>query len=874
MSVTALAGLVRERAGQPNPVDPATDPDLRDRLTTLLSRVLLDLGTSGTPDAALLRTLADLHWTCAAGDADIVARPGLALYAAIPAPDVPAPVWAALQRVESALRIPLRAGLAAMRGYQRTGDPEALRHGLFWMLHTALAPTGPRHHSYALSNLHQCFAGLARDDGDIGLLDLAIAFGRIAADALPSGDTVTTSLLCSLSETLRDRYEHRGVLADLDEAVAFGERGVAGPAADATQLGVSLATVSIALHDRWVETGDQEDLTRALAASRRAMRVMPPEAPERGRVLVNALAVFGQAAHTGMSADGFRTVLLIGGRALDELGPSSPHRPIVLGTLADIRILRHLHERRPADLNGAVRLARAAVAGIDVTDRHAGRLRATLARALHRRHQATGRIEDLDEAVAVLSHTGAAPPGELGEVLRSRFTATGDTADIDASIAVHRRALESSGPGDRARFGRLLNLGGALHARHRYGRDSAGLDEAIDVYRAALAGLGEHDVNRVTALVNLAEALLSRFTLSGDLTDLTTAVVLCRAAVAQAPQWHPERPLFLSNLGNLLRTRHDVTGQAADLDEAISAGRDAVAAAGTVRSDRGQYLHNLGIALVRSYKRDGDGDTLAEAVTCLHEAGRAAPGQAVDRALYRGSLAGALLTRFERGGDTADLTVALDQLRHAVEETAPAPHHQALHLCNLAAAVHMARDRPEVTVPEDTLILAERAVAASPPGTPHHARSLTALGRALWNRPDPDRARAVDCWRAVTGTAAASVAERFEAARLWVTAASTGEAETAIPAFAATVDLLPEFVWHGLDRETRERHLTTVQGLGTGAAAFALRAGRVEDAVTWLEQSRNVLWGQMLQLRDDHAGLRRARPGLATRLDALRVLLD
>jgi hypothetical protein len=53
-----------------------------------------------------------------------------------------------------------------------------------------------------------------------------------------------------------------------------------------------------------------------------------------------------------------------------------------------------------------------------------------------------------------------------------------------------------------------------------------------------------------------------------------------------------------------------------------------------------------------------------------------------------------------------------------------------------------------------------------------------------------------------------------------------------------------------------------------------MEAGLAEEAVEVLELSRSVLWSQLLDLRSDLNTLRDAYPGHASRLEAIRAVID
>lgn len=82
-------------------------------------------------------------------------------------------------------------------------------------------------------------------------------------------------------------------------------------------------------------------------------------------------------------------------------------------------------------------------------------------------------------------------------------------------------------------------------------------------------------------------------------------------------------------------------------------------------------------------------------------------------------------------------------------------------------------------------------------------------------------------------------------------AAAIDDWVSATEGFATAVELLPRVVWRAAAREDKEDRLVRYGEVGVDAAASWVAAGRAEEAVTWLEQSRAVLWGQALDLQAD-----------------------
>lgn len=101
--------------------------------------------------------------------------------------------------------------------------------------------------------------------------------------------------------------------------------------------------------------------------------------------------------------------------------------------------------------------------------------------------------------------------------------------------------------------------------------------------------------------------------------------------------------------------------------------------------------------------------------------------------------------------------------------------------------------------------------------------------------------------------------------------------DSAITGYTVASDLLHRVAWRGLERADRERALARWSGLPGDMAACALAGDLGDRAVELLENSRAVLWTQMLDMRADLSQNSTRAPALETilaRLEAIRTALD
>ena len=532
------------------------------------------------------------------------------------------------------------------------------------------------------------------------------------------------------------------------------------------------------------------------------------------------------------------------------LTPSTHPEHARLQSLLDCTLLlRFRAERRPEDLERAVAAARAALATAQAGNPSVPGYRYNLALDLHTRYEHCRNPADLDEASAAL-HAALTPPPrdtqmhvrllvERATVQRLGHQATSRLEDLDAAVASAQAALRLAQADPPLRAAALCELSDDLFARAERTNDLDDTEQAVTAGRAAVAAAHAAGSALATAhsLVTLAGALRLRAARFVDAESSGEAADALATADQILGPHYPDRSSLLLDLASVLGSRAGGSS-VAELDRALAATRQA-----------------------EPLLRAGD-----PRLTACFE--------------LRSTL---FLHRYRATGDLSDARAAVDEARSAVASVPPNSPDTALlhHTLSLALAALIAagtRTRP------DDLAEAERearaAVASAPPDDARRAGYLGHLAGALWlgylvNADRERRREALLRWREAVGVSTAPARERLTIAVLWArSAVDDTDAEEAVVAYTAAVELLPLAAWRGLERGGRETGLAPWASLGADAAACATTAGRPDLAVELLEQSRSVLWSQQLDLRDETEELEDARPDLAARLTELRAVLE
>ncbi len=264
------------------------------------------------------------------------------------------------------------------------------------------------------------------------------------------------------------------------------------------------------------------------------------------------------------------------------------------------------------------------------------------------------------DAVPTHAHLLRAPLlSNLGLVLRMRHERTGSLRDLNDAVAALRRAESEGGRGHPDRPGIVSALGVAL--RERYERTGA-LDDVAEAVRlgrvaAAATPAGAHDHGG--RLHNLGLALRHMSERTGSLQDLADAVQAHREAVMVTPSGHPGCAMFLQGLGNTLHTRFGRTGAAADLDASLEAHERAVVAALPGDPSRPTVLLSLAAGLMERHERSGHGADAGRAEALLREAAAALPEEHPVYAAVQNQLGHVLQARGRDGAQACHRAAAL-----------------------------------------------------------------------------------------------------------------------------------------------------------------------------------------------------------------------
>ncbi|MFI6370037.1 CHAT domain-containing protein [Streptomyces sp. NPDC050546] len=510
------------------------------------------------------------------------------------------------------VQVEANLGMALQVRHGRNRDPADLAAAIDLLAHAVeLDPDN----AIRLSNLSSALAARARSSASAADLDEAVRLVGRAIEVTPPNHPDHPDYLSNLATTLIDRFERGGILEDLDRAVASARHALARADFSHPNRHQHMSAHSKALMARFERLGKSDDIDEAIAAQRANLAStaahhpgLPAAKSALGIALAKrfdhmqvmddideAIGLFDSAGdssalgaaltqrsgRSGDMADLDRAIATLS-RAIDgKRGKDAPRDAHAdLSNLGGAHLGRFMRIGGSRDIDDAVDQLRQAVGAAPDPLQRAPYL-ANLCHALQVRHEHSGRLADLDEAVQAGTLAVAVIPEDhphrigylsnLALVLRTRFLRTFDEEDISRAIAYDKEAVATASASHPERPRLLSNLGGGLATRFdRNGTqgDPGDLEAALAAFREAVHTTPPGHPREGVHLHNLGAALATRYERGERMPDLDEAVRHLRRSTRLGPADHPERARFLVSLGAVLGKRYSVTHMSEDAAEA------------------------------------------------------------------------------------------------------------------------------------------------------------------------------------------------------------------------------------------------------------------------------------------------------------------
>ena len=382
-------------------------------------------------------------------------------------------------------------------------------------------------------------------------------------------------------------------------------------------------------------------------------------------------------------------------------------------------------------------------------------------------------------------------------------------------------------------------------------------------------------------LNNLASALWTRFEQGGQNSDLDEAISLHRQALELFLPPHPNRSDSLNNLASVLWTRFEQGGQKSDLDEAISLYRQGLKLRLPPHPLRSSSLNNLAIALWTRFEQGGQQGDLDEAISLHRQALKLRLPLHPLQSSSLNNLANALSTRFEQGGQQSDLDESTSLHRQALELRLPPHPLRSSSLNNLAKALWIRfQQGGQQSALDEAISLYRQTLELQLPPHPNRSSLLNNLANALSTRfeqggQQSDLDEAMSLFLTATQYSFQSPSNRLRIARRWIHCADRNKHSSAIDAYEASIQALPQVAALSLDVASRQDSMTAgSDGLARDAARCAIRSGCIDKAIELLEAGRSIFWSQILSLRSPFDQLHKIAPELADKLRNIATMLE
>lgn len=426
---------------------------------------------------------------------------------------------------------------------------------------------------------------------------------------------------------------------------------------------------------------------------------------------------------------------------------------------------------RISDLDQAIAILRRSLMTVPAGHDHAVRILALLDDALYARYQGTGEPGDLDrlirhlrEAMGAVAASDPSYPvfaANLDNALYTHYLRTGALAALEEVITLRRRALQARPPGDSAPREKLSALANVLIERYEHAGAVGDLAEAEELLRRSPASRDSDADGQLKDLYLLGILLRKRHERAPDPDALDESVTVMTRVVAMAlKHGRSEYAAFSGSLANTLHVRYQSTGDLDDLYRAVHAYRQAAKAARDDDRAKVECLANLGSMLRLVYERTQEPAAVAESISVTRQAIAAARADDPERGWYLANLGSAFWARWERDGNLDDLDEVIGVRRRSVAVTGDQDQAKAKRLSNLANALqarHGNGGSPAML--DEAIQVREQVVALTRDDQPDRATYLSYLSSARWARYEATSDRA-DLDAAITARRGA-LASRF-----------------------------------------------------------------------------------------------------------------
>jgi tetratricopeptide (TPR) repeat protein len=730
----------------------------------------------------------------------------------------------------------------------------------FFQRAAALPPNDDLVAGIILGQLGYALNGRFRSMKTIDDVNHAILILQKAVELNSSDDFGRALHFKFLGEAFFARFEHSKEPGDLDEAIAAHRQSIKLPSANNAMIASHSKGLGILLSRRFLldRVGKLDDIEGAIEMLSVAVELSSSDIDalyELGDALMYRFESFGQVENLSRAIDAFH-------RADKLLHTPTSLAPELLYRLSKAHIMRFNRLHNVHDVNDALTTAQRSVGLPSLC--HSPQTRASCMIALGNAQRKMGerfnRLNELDSAICtfkdalnldLVNEDRAAALCNLGDTHRVRFRISDSLEDLDKAFKYVNSAVEIA-----PSYASLNNLSIAYVSRfHTYGnRDD--LDKAVTCLSEALKCTPPYDKDVV--LENTCQAFTNRFDNMGTFEDMDRAISVLKQIVDHSRDPHSRHIYFLCELAQSYGKRFDRFGEPADIENAFIFSKKAVSLADNGQGDSVYPLSTLaGVYYYRFNRRDNpDPKDIQQAITHFQRAHELSRDDIQGAYSSLTNLANCYRLRLQRFNRLEDAKTAIEIINRAIE-LAP-ERNKAGMFTTMGISYHYQFSKLTHALPdlESAINAFCKAVHLTPDGHPYKGNYLKNLANALQDRFNQlhhrhDFEESSRLYDLATAEIASMPSSRLTGALLWAQLCFNDNPSSAMPAFERVFEIIPQIAWLGqmVGRRYEELRQTGISDAVGSAVATAISAGHLTRAVEWLDQGRNVIWGQLFQLR-------------------------
>ncbi|GCB17381.1 nephrocystin-3 [Aspergillus awamori] len=585
----------------------------------------------------------------------------------------------------------------------------------------------------------------------------------------------------------------------------------------------------------------------------------------------------GAMLHLEMAIDKLELAILIGEK-------DDGDRPECLRALGKAYRARFLYQDTLEDLRKAIELAEAALELKVEPDESRAEYLEDLCQNLIDLHERASGLEHLDRAIEVgleaLSLTPLDHPkrglylGRRASELLIRYQEIANRDDLEKGIELITAALVLT-PKTESQWSNFCSIHADLY-RQRFKQDGniKDLEKAVD---HATVAVRDGPADSPLLLDSLARQLEYRYQALGNKEDLDKSIVAAERALEVCEPGSKYRADYLTTLGNILLERFDATGHQEDLNHAILHLENARDIPKTNAVAEARCLSGLATAFTLYYKRTDDHASLEAAIHNERLALETLPDWFEGKSEVMNNMALHLTDRFrwtkmaddiDEAAKYAEMVLTLRPPNHMyyagslnnISNIMEARFYESKNLNDLNSAIEKAEDTLSATQIDHT----SRTGRLFNLGAKYDVR----YGKS--NDPQDLQLAAksfIDGWRIINGPPFHRVMAGSQAAHRLM---ELGRLEEATTIAMEVVDLLPQVTSRSLGITDQQHVVRKFSGMAGNACSLLLSAGRLHEALEYLERGRTVILDQLMSSRMDFSDLESTYPEHAAKFRQLQ----